>query len=266
MKLVSPCLTVSSQTCKRLRQATEEHQTWLCQAKRLQIPIPNGPNPSKAELKDLVISRARVDTCWIKRRSGYLRPRELTANAPLISSHYLPGGNFVVLLYESGSIDLREVQGEDAGGWNLVRVARYEQRDVHDRPAPLSELLTKTSYGSPVLAYTNEAGNKYVHVSWTRNVATADCEIVGSSFSSLIISHKRLRKSKSWISAITGVWRCGRYWRHRTRSSAAARSRKGGESSWYSSAVQTRSKNTSFYSPLRYSDFHTTCSSNLQLV
>ena len=41
-------------------------------------------------------------------------------DAPLISSHYLPGGKFVVLLYESGSIELREIQISDAGGWNLV--------------------------------------------------------------------------------------------------------------------------------------------------
>ena len=81
-------------------------------------------------------------------------------DADLLSSYYLPGGNFVVLLYESGSIELREVQILDAGEWNLVDVARYEQRHASEYTAPMSELLTETSYGCPALAYMNETRNK----------------------------------------------------------------------------------------------------------
>jgi len=132
-------------------------------------------------------------------------------DAHLISSHYIPGGEFVVLLYESGTIELREVQISDAGEWDLVSVARYGQQDVHDYPVSASGLLTETSYGCPILAYMNETGNKYVHVSRTRNVTIADCETVGSLFSSLIISRERLKKSK-WRLGTTAVWRCGIYW------------------------------------------------------
>jgi len=181
----------------------------LRQAKRLRIPISNDPTPSKAELKDLVISRAKVDTYWIKGRSGYLRIHEFIPDSHLFSSHYISGGKFVVLLYESGSIELREIQTSDAGEWNLVRVARYEQQDDHEYPVPVSGLLTKTTHGCSIFAYINEARDKYV--SWTKIAATTDCETVDSSFSSSIISHERLKKSKSWRSAAAVACMCGIY-------------------------------------------------------
>ena len=39
-----------SQTCVQLRNAVDEHQVWLHQVERLQIPIPPGTTPSKKEL------------------------------------------------------------------------------------------------------------------------------------------------------------------------------------------------------------------------
>ena len=130
------------------------------QAERLQIPISSGPTPSQAELKDLVISRAKVDALWIKGRSGYLKIHEFTPDGGfLLSSHYLHGGKFVVLLY-SGSIELREVQISDAGEWNIVDVAKYEQQDTQNHPALASGVLTETSDGCSILAYANKSRDK----------------------------------------------------------------------------------------------------------
>jgi len=114
------------------------------------------------ELKDLVISRAKVDACWIRGRPGYLMLHEFDLDVAFVSSHYLPGGKFVVLLYETGSIDLKKIQDTDVSRWNLVDVARYEQQNVADSPAHWSGLLTETSYGCPALAYMNGSCDKYV--------------------------------------------------------------------------------------------------------
>jgi len=65
-------IVIVSQTCKQLQLVVDEHQVWLRQAIRIQVPIPPGTAPSKAELKDWVISRTRADVCWIKRRPGTL--------------------------------------------------------------------------------------------------------------------------------------------------------------------------------------------------
>jgi hypothetical protein len=151
-----------SQTCKRLRLTTDEHQIWLCQARRLQIPIENGATPSKTELKDWAVSRSKVDVCWVKGRPGYLKLHSFRLRMSFISSHYLPGGNFVVLLYVTGCIELKKIQDSDTGGWNLVDLAQYEQLSHINYPAHWSGLLTETSYGCPVLAYMNETCDKYV--------------------------------------------------------------------------------------------------------
>ena len=150
-----------SQTCKRLRLTANEYQIWSRQAKRLQIPIEHGVIPSRTELKDSVISRAKVDVCWVKGRSDYLKPHSFRPGMAFLSSHYLPGGKFVVLLYATGSIDLKKIQDSDASGWTLVDLARYEQQN-YNYPAHWSGLLTGTSYGYPALAYMNETCDKYV--------------------------------------------------------------------------------------------------------
>lgn len=99
------CGSSYSQTCKQLQLTADEHHVWLCQAKRLQIPIECGVTLSKVELKDRVISRAGVDVRWVKGRPWYLKRRLFHSEKRLTSAHYLPGGKFVVLLYATRSID-----------------------------------------------------------------------------------------------------------------------------------------------------------------
>ena len=82
---------------------TNEHQVWLDQARHLQIPIAPGATPTKAELKDLVVSRTRVDFCWTKSRPGELTLHSFETQKEFVDAHLLPGGEFVVFLYPTGS-------------------------------------------------------------------------------------------------------------------------------------------------------------------
>jgi len=92
---------------------------------------------------------------------------EFESTMPLASLYCLPGGKSVLLLYRSGSMDLKEIRGSDADGWDLVCVASYEQQDPSLGYAEIcSGRLTETSDGSHVLAYIGEGRDKYV--SWTR--------------------------------------------------------------------------------------------------
>ena len=56
------------QTCKRLNEASGEHQTWLHQVIRLQIPTPIGVVASTAELKGRAIFWSKSYMLWVKPR------------------------------------------------------------------------------------------------------------------------------------------------------------------------------------------------------
>jgi len=131
---------------------TDEHQVWLHQARHLQIPTPPGATPSKAELKDWVISRTRVDVLWIKRPPADLTLCSFETDTYFVDAHLIPGGEFVVLLYINGDIGLNRVERSVVTGELTVReVTRYEEPNEDDHPDYWSSLLTETSYGCPAL-------------------------------------------------------------------------------------------------------------------
>ena len=123
------------------------------QVRRLQIPIPPGTVPTKAELKDWVISRTRVDVCWTKRRPGNLVVHSVKTDTDFVDAHLIPGGEFVVVLYETGDIGLSRIEKTEVTGELTMReVVRYEELD-ENYTGVWSELLTETSYGRPVLIW-----------------------------------------------------------------------------------------------------------------
>jgi hypothetical protein len=133
----------------------DEHQVWLDQARRLQIPIPPGMIPSKAELKDWVISRARVDVCWTKRRPGDLVLHSFETDTNFLNAYFIPGGEFVVLIHLSGDVTLNRIErSEVTGELGLREVARHEEPSADNYPSSQSRLFTEMSYGCPVLVWT----------------------------------------------------------------------------------------------------------------
>ena len=132
----------------------DEHQVWLHQLRHLQIPIPPGMTPSKAELKDWVVSRTRVDFCWTKRRPGDLVLHSFETGTDFVDAHLIPGGEFIVILYANGDVGLNRIgRSEVTGDLDLREVARCEGANGVDYPGFWSRLLTKTSYGCPVLVW-----------------------------------------------------------------------------------------------------------------
>jgi hypothetical protein len=141
------------QTCKQLKQTTDEYQVWLDQARCLEIPIPPGATPSKAELKDWVISRTRVDICWTKSRPGELSLHQVETGAEFEDAHLIPGGEFLVILYSSGDIGLNKIEKSAVtGDLEVHEIVRHENTTADDFPS-CSRLLTETSYGCPVLVW-----------------------------------------------------------------------------------------------------------------
>jgi hypothetical protein len=135
----------------------DEHQVWLHQARRLQIPIPPGTTPSKAELKDWVISRTRVDVCWVKSRPADLTTHSFETEDEFVDAHLIPGGEHVVLYYEIGDISLSRLEKSTVTGkLDLREVTRFEATGEAYRPWSWSRLLTETSYGCPVLVTVGE--------------------------------------------------------------------------------------------------------------
>lgn len=130
----------------------DEHQVWLHHARHLQVPIPSGTTPSKAELKGWVISRTRVDVCWIKRGPGDLILHSFETDTKFVDAHLIPGREFVVLLYRNGDVSLNKIGSSGVTNkLDLREVAGY--KNGGDHPYLWSELLTETSYGCPVLVW-----------------------------------------------------------------------------------------------------------------
>ena len=156
------------QASKVLNEVSGEHQTWLDQVTRLQIPTPKGAVASTAELKDRAISWLRSDKLWVKPQDdGDDRPLSLHrfnmhSSGLFVMANLIPGGKFVVSLYTDGHIELREIKIESEGEWGLRNVARYEQRDPDGfYPTFCSQLLTETNLGCPLVAYVDRREEKY---------------------------------------------------------------------------------------------------------
>ena len=153
---------IGAQTCKHLQMVADEHQVWLRQAIRLRIPIPLGTTPPKAELKDWVISCTRADVCWIKRCPGDLELHSFEKDGVFVGAHFIPGGDFVVILYATGDVGLNKIElSEATGEWDLQEVTRYEEPDEGYSGRFCSRLLMETSYGRPVLVRAGATGDDW---------------------------------------------------------------------------------------------------------
>ena len=164
------------QTCKRLNEASGEHQTWLNQVRRLQIPIPADIAPSTAELKDWAISWERSDRLWVKPRDDdrplslhcFKPPPRANGNKPdrFVMASLIPGGRFVVVLYTDGSIGLKEGNIKSGGKWEFRDVTQYRRDDPEPfYPLFWSQLLTETNLGHPLIAYVDRGDEKYSYSS-----------------------------------------------------------------------------------------------------
>ena len=115
----------------------DEHQIWLHQARRLEIPIPPGTTPSKAELRHWVISRIRVDFYWIKRRPADLVLCSFELDVEFLDANFIPGGEFIVILYDNGDVGLNKIEVLEVPGrrrLDLREVARYKEPDKDNCP------------------------------------------------------------------------------------------------------------------------------------
>ena len=121
-------LSTAPQTCKRLNQVSGEHQTWLNHVTRFQISrVPTGDAPSTAALKNRAVSWVKSEELWIKPRDDdydrFLDLHKFNTRQeefmPFVMASLIPGGDFVVILYSDGQIDLQEIKIGSNGKWNL---------------------------------------------------------------------------------------------------------------------------------------------------
>ena len=158
--------------------------------RRLQIPIPAGTVPPTAELKQWAISWLISDERWIRPQTpDDDRPLNLhwfnmkqpgndgVRDVPFVMANLTPGGNFVVVLYTDGQIDLKEIKVRSEYEWDLRDVAQYKQDDPGEIYTMFwSQLLTETNLGRPLIAYVDQDQEKYIHSS--RGVDTTLIEAV----------------------------------------------------------------------------------------
>ena len=69
-----------------------------------------------------------------------------------MDAHFIPGGEFIVLLYYDGDIGLIKIERSAVTGeLEVQEVARYNEMNGDFLLEFQSSLLTETSYGCPVL-------------------------------------------------------------------------------------------------------------------
>lgn len=128
------------------------------------------------ELKGWVISWLRSDKHWVKSRDDddsrslslhcFTMPLSDDDDGPgrFVMANLTPGGRFVVILYTDGHIDLKEINIKSKDDWELREVAQYIRYDPEGfYTMYLSQLLTETNLGRPLVAYVDRAEEKYGH-------------------------------------------------------------------------------------------------------
>ena len=94
-----------------------------------------------------------MEVCWTKSRPGDLSLNLLETDR-FIDAHFIPGGEFVVLLYRNGDVGLSKIERSAvSGGLKAQEVARCKETNRDHFPGSYSRLLTETSYGCPVLVW-----------------------------------------------------------------------------------------------------------------
>ena len=127
------------------------------------------------ELKNWAISWVRSEELWVKPRDEDEGSRSLSLHSfnmrqedpdeeeptEFIMANLIPGGEFVVILYTDGQIDLKEIKIKSEDEWNLQDVAQYKHDDS-ERFFTLncSQLLTETKFYHPLVAYVDEKREK----------------------------------------------------------------------------------------------------------
>ena len=77
-------------------------------------------------------------------------------------ANFIPGGRFVVVLYNVGYIDLKEVNVKSEDEWELLDVTRYRPDNPEQSYAVYwSQLLTETNLGRPLVAYVDHLEERY---------------------------------------------------------------------------------------------------------
>ena len=114
----------------------------------------------------------RSDELWVKPRDEGVGNRSLSLHwfdvgqgdpdrYGFAMASFIPGGKFVVLLYNDGQIDLKEIIIESEDKWNLQDVAQYKRDDPEEcRTQFWSHLLTETDFGRPLVAYVDQDREK----------------------------------------------------------------------------------------------------------
>ena len=80
---------------------------------------------------------------------------------PLVMASFIPGGKFVVFLYDDGRTDLTEIKTASEDEWYLQGVAQYKQNPEDPHPMIGSTLLTETNLGRPIVASVDEEQECY---------------------------------------------------------------------------------------------------------
>ena len=93
-----------------------------------------------------------MDVCWTKPRTGKLWLHLFETDTKFLDAHFIPNGEFVVMLCRNGDIGLNKIERSTVADDLRVReVSGYQDTTTDDYPGSWSGFLTEKSYGCPVL-------------------------------------------------------------------------------------------------------------------
>ena len=83
---------------------------------------------------------------------------------PFVAANIIPGGEFVIVLFPDGQVDLREIKIKPEGEWELPRVARHQGLGYLKVVCMThwSQLRTDANLEHPLIAYVDGFAATYV--------------------------------------------------------------------------------------------------------
>lgn len=112
-----------------------------------------------------------MDVCWIKRRPGDLALHSFETDSDFVGAHFIPGGEFVIVLYAIGDVALNKIERSmkvSTGGLDLREI-----QDTKSRPRIMAHSVVGSSrgrltdalclYGQGPLSITGAVGKSKLH-------------------------------------------------------------------------------------------------------
>lgn len=139
-------------------EAIEDHHVWLPRVKDYRYSVPGSHHRGAApvtsftteQLKEQAVFQAQLDSRWSRMAEKPMTLKLFTDPESVRFTHFLPGGNHILVVYDTGAVRLKLLQHDLSKGYQLSDVAVMEDDEIlldEDSCIDESELTYTPGFG-----------------------------------------------------------------------------------------------------------------------